>query len=99
MQYLPEKRYRNAEGENGRVSKNCGSEHLRGFKIQDPKNVLFKHKKSHHANEAMEMKMVIKGSFREVIRIYRRENKTLLNSKCEMNHPPVARVTIEKENK
>ena len=26
----------------------------------------------------------------EAVRINRRENKTLLNSKCEMNHPPMA---------
>ena len=33
----------------------------------------------------------------EGVRINRRQNKTLLNSKGEMNHPPVARITVEKK--
>ena len=49
--------------------------------------------------------MVITGKFRdaltrqsnEAVRIQRRANKTLLNSKSEMNHPPLARITVEKK--
>ena len=49
--------------------------------------------------------MVITGKFRdaltrqsnEAVRIQRRQNKTLLNSKSEMNHPPLARITVEKK--
>ena len=50
------------------------------------------------------MKMVVHNSFKdaltrqsnEAVRINRRENKSLLNSKGEMNHPPLARITVEK---
>ena len=53
------------------------------------------------------MKMVIKNSFKdaltrqcnEAVRINQRQPKTLLNSKSEMNHPPVARITVEKKPK
>ena len=53
----------------------------------------------------MVMKMVVKNSFKdaltrqsnEAVRINRRQNTTLLNSKGEMNHPPVARSTVEKK--
>ena len=76
-----------------------------GYKNKDPKNVIFKHKLSDHKNVEMVMKMIVRNSFEdaltrqsnEAVRINRRENKTLLNSKCEMNHPPVARITVEKK--
>ena len=53
------------------------------------------------------MKMVIKNSFKdaltrqcnEAVRINQRKPETLLNSKSEMNHPPVARITVEKMHK
>ena len=93
------------EGESARSARLRGSEHLRGFKKQDPKNVIFKHQQLDHPNENMEMKMIITGKFQdaltrqcnEAVRIQKRPNKTLLNSKSEMNHPPLARVTVEKK--
>jgi hypothetical protein len=30
--------------------------------------------------------------------MHRRQGQTLLNSKSEMNHPPVAQITVEKKN-
>ena len=93
------------EGETSRSASLRGSEHLRGYKNMDPQNVIFKHKMKEHKFESMEMKMVIKGTFQdaltrqsnEAVRINSRDQKTLLNSKNEMNHPPLARVTIEKK--
>ena len=93
------------EGETSRSAWLRGAEHLMGYKNKDPKNVIFKHKQSDHKNEEMVMKMTVRNSFKdaltrqsnEAVRINRRENKTLLNSKCEMNHPPVARITVEKK--
>ena len=93
------------EGESARSGRLRGSEHLRGFQKKDPKNVIFKHQQSDHPNEMMEMKMVITGKFRdaltrqsnEAVRIQRRPNKTLLNSKSEMNHHPLAQITVEKK--
>jgi hypothetical protein len=95
------------EGETARSARLRGSEHLRGYKYNDPKNVIFKHKQSDHKYEKMEMKMIVTSSFKdaltrqcnEAVRIHRRENKSLLNSKSEMNHPPVARITVEKKSK
>ena len=88
-----------------KIAKFEGSEHLRGYKNMDPQNVIFKHKMKEHEFESMEMKMVITGTFQdaltrqsnEAVRINSRDQKTLLNSKNEMNHPPLARVTIEKK--
>ena len=93
------------EGETSRSASLRGSEHLRGYKNMDPQNVIFKHKMKEHEFESMEMKMVITGTFQdaltrqsnEAVRINSRDQKTLLNSKNEMNHPPLARVTIEKK--
>ena len=53
------------------------------------------------------MKLVIKNSFKdalskpcnEAVRINQSKPETLLNSKSEMNHPPVARITVEKMHK
>ena len=93
------------EGESGRSARLRGSEHLRGFQKNDPKNVIFKHKQSDHPYEATDIKMVITGKFRdaltrqcnEAVRIQRRPNKSLLNSKSEMNHPPLSRITVEEK--
>ena len=93
------------EGETARSARIRGYEHLRGYHNKDPKNVIFKHKQTDHKNEEMVMKMVVKNSFKdaltrqsnEAVRINRRENKSLLNSKGEMNHPPLARITVEKK--
>ena len=93
------------EGETARSAKLRGYEHLRGYHNRDPKNVIFKHKQADHKNEEMVMKMVVTNSFKdaltrqsnEAVRINRRQNDTLLNSKGEMNHPPVARITVEKK--
>ena len=35
----------------------------------------------------------------EAVRIYSRPSHELLNSKSEFNHPPLARVVVEKKNK
>ena len=95
------------EGETSRSAKLRGSEHLNGYRNKDPKNVIYKHKISDHKDEEMVMKMVIKKTFKdalsrqsnEAVRIFSRPNRTLLNSKSEMNHPPLARITVEKKNK
>ena len=93
------------EGETARSAKIRGFEHLRGFANKNKNNVLFKHKESDHPSETMKMKMVITGTFQdaltrqcnEAVRIHRRSAHTLLNSKSEMNHPKVARITVEKK--
>jgi hypothetical protein len=55
----------------------------------------------------MEVKMEITGTFKdalsrqadEAVRIKSRSNTELLNSKSEFNHPPIARIVVEKKSK
>ena len=52
----------------------------------------------------MDFSMEITGVFKdalsrqadEAVRIFSRENNEILNSKSEFNHPPIARIVIEK---
>ena len=60
-----------------------------------------------HKNEKVEFKMEITGVFKdaltrqadESVRIQARTNTELMNSKSEFNHPPIARVIVEKKSK
>ena len=60
-----------------------------------------------HQHEEVKFKMEITGKFKdalsrqanEAIRISMRPNHELLNSKSEFNHPPTARVVVERKNK
>ena len=91
------------EGESARSARLRGAEHWRGFQKKDPKNVIYKHKQSDHPSEEINIQMVITGKFKdaltrqsnEAVRIQRRPNKTLLNSKSEMNHPKIARIRVQ----
>ena len=59
-----------------------------------------------HENEEVKFEMEITQKFRdalsrqanEAVRIFSRPDKELLNSKSEFNHPPLARVVVEKKN-
>ena len=60
-----------------------------------------------HENEDVDFVMEITGVFRdaltrqadEAVRIHARKNEELMNSKSEFNHPPIARVVVQKTNK
>ena len=60
-----------------------------------------------HINEEVEFGVEITGIFRdalsrqanESVRIYSRKNCEILNSKSEFNHPPTARVMVEKKRR
>jgi hypothetical protein len=60
-----------------------------------------------HINEEVEFDVEITGIFRdalsrqanESVRIYSRKNSEILNSKSEFNHPPTARVMVEKKRR
>ena len=81
------------------------SEHLSAFKNQRSDSVLYKHKILEHINEEVEYGLEITGLFKdaltrqanESVRIYNRRGKDILNSKSEFNHPPTARVVVEKK--
>ena len=91
------------EGETSRSIRIRTLEHLRGLKNKISSNVLYKHSKMDHIGENVEFGLEISGTFNnaltrqanESIRIYKRPDSELLNSKSEFNHPPTARVMLE----
>ena len=93
------------EGETGRSARLRGTEHLKQLEKKSEKSVLFKHKMAAHQNENVKFKMEITGHFKdaltrqanEAVRISNTPNHELLNSKSEFNHPPTARVIVEKK--
>jgi hypothetical protein len=95
------------EGETGRSARIRGAEHLREFEKQKQKSVLFKHKLAEHENEDVKFRMEITNRFKdaltrqanEAVRIFSRPAKELLNSKSEFNHPPLARVVVDRKKK
>jgi hypothetical protein len=95
------------EGESGRSARVRGNEHVRDLVNKREKSALYKHIKNVHHNENVKFKMEITSKFKdaltrqanEAVRIYSRPAHELLNSKSEFNHPPMARVVVEKKNK
>jgi hypothetical protein len=75
------------------------------MKIKKMHSVLYKHKVLDHSGLEVEFGLEITGIFKdalsrqanESVRIYNRQNSELLNSKSEFNHPPTARVMVEKK--
>ena len=95
------------EGKTGRSARTRGAEHLKEFEKQKQSSVLYKHKLADHRHEHVQFRMEITGKFRdaltrqtnEAVRITSRPEHELLNSKSEFNHPPLARVDIDRKNK
>ena len=60
-----------------------------------------------HINEDVEYGLEVTGIFKdaltrqanESVRIYGRKGSEILNSKSEFNHPPTARVVVERKTK
>ena len=92
------------EGESSRSARLRGGEHMRGLKNKNINNVLYKHKLLEHKMEEPKFLMEITGVFQdalsrqanEAIRITSRPSTELMNSKNEFNHPPIARIVVEK---
>jgi DNA-binding sugar fermentation-stimulating protein len=95
------------EGETGRSARTRGAEHLKELEKKKNKSVLYKHKLTTHENESVKFKMEITGKFKdaltrqanEAVRIYSRPAQESMNSKSEFNHPPLARVVVERKVK
>lgn len=95
------------EGETGRSARIRGAEHISDFENKREKSVLLKHKMTDHPNENVKFEMQITKRFKdaltrqanEAVRIYSRPPQEILNSKSEFNHPPLARVVVEKKKK
>ena len=94
------------EGETGRSGRVRRNEHWNDFVKEKPTGVLYKHKQNEHQLEEMNIRMEITKPFRdpltrqanEGVRIENRAKNELLNSKSEFNHPPTARIVVEKKN-
>ena len=95
------------EGETGRSARIRGAEHLSELEKKKKKSVLYKHKLKNHLNENVKFKMEITGKFKdaltrqanEAVRISSRPAQESMNSKSEFNHPPLARVVVERKVK
>jgi hypothetical protein len=92
------------EGETGRSARIRGAEHVKELEGEKHKSVLFKHKMTDHKNEDVKFQMKITNKFKdaltrqanEAVRISSVPEANSLNSKSEFNHPPMARVVVEK---
>ena len=93
------------EGETSRSARLRGAEHLKQLEQKSEKSVLFKHKMAAHQHEQVIFRMDITGKFKDAltrqanksVRISSRPSHELLNSKSEFNHPPTARVVVERK--
>ena len=95
------------EGETARSARVRGLEHMSSYKNGRNDSALYKHKVNDHRDEEMTFKMEITRTFRdplsrqanEAVRISERKKNELLNSKNEFNHPPIARITVERSKR
>ena len=95
------------EGETSRSLRIRSMEHIKAFQNKKSNSVLYKHKLMDHINEEVEFEVEITGIFKdalsrqanESVRIYSRKKSEILNSKSEFNHPPTARVMVEKKHR
>ena len=94
------------EGETSRSARLRGIEHVRSYIAKREDSVLYKHKILEHKDEEVDFQMEITGVFKdplsrqaeESVRIQGRNNSELMNSKSEFNHPPIARIVVEKKS-
>ena len=97
----------NYEGETSQSARVRGAEHLSNFRSDRVDSALYKHKHNDHAHEDMKFSMHITKRFRdplsrqanEAVRISGRKKGELLNSKNEFNHPPIARISVERNKR
>ena len=95
------------EGETARSARVRGAEHLSNFRSDRVDSALYKHKHNDHPNDDMKFSMHITKWFRdplsrqanEAVRISGRKKSELMNSKNEFNHPPIARISVERNKK
>ena len=92
------------EGETARSARIRAREHITALNHKKSDSVLWKHKLTEHPTEEVKFKFEVKNRFKDALtrqaneaaRIASRKNSELLNSKSEFNHPPTARIMVEK---
>ena len=95
------------EGETARSARIRGAEHLSNFRSGREDSPLFKHKQRDHKDEEMKFRMEITNKFRdpltrqanEAVRISSRKKAEVMNSKNEFNHPPITRISVDRNKK
>ena len=95
------------EGETARSARIRGAEHLSNFRSGREDSPLFKHKQRDHKEEEMKFRMEITNKFRdpltrqanEAVRISSRKKAEVMNSKNEFNHPPITRISVDRNKK
>jgi hypothetical protein len=95
------------EGETARSARTRGAEHMSQFKNGRGDSAMFKHRSNDHDGEEIKFRMEITDKFRdpltrqanEAVRISKLKKHELLNSKNEFNHPPIARISVERKKK
>ena len=93
------------EGETARSARTRGAEHMSQFKNGRGDSAMFKHRSNDHNGEEIKFRMEITNKFKdpltrqanEAVRISKRKKHELLNSKNEFNHPPIARISVERK--
>ena len=94
------------EGETSRSIRIRSLEHIKALEGKKSHSFLYKHQIMEHTDdENVEFGLEITGVYHdalsrqanEAVRISSRKNSEILNSKSEFNHPPTARVVIEKK--
>jgi hypothetical protein len=97
------------EGETARSARIRSTEHITILKLKKSDSVSYKHKLTEHPNEEVKFKFEVTNRFKDAltrqdndaVRIDSRKNTKLLNTKLlnyksEFNHPPTARIMVEK---
>ena len=95
------------EGETSRSARIRGAEHLQNVKNEREDCAMYKHKVSEHPNKNMSFSMQIMKKFKDLlsrqankgVRISNRDKNATLNSKNEINYPPIAQISVERSNK
>ena len=92
------------EGETGRPAKVRFIEHIKNLKKKSDLSPLHKHQTNHHPNDPSKWQFSITSVFKdpltrqvdEAVRISKLQPSSILNSKSEINHAPLNRISIKK---
>ena len=94
------------EGETGRPAKVRFSEHIKDLQKNSEHSPLFKHQNNYHPGGSNNWHFSITSTFRdpltrqvnEAVRISKLPPSSVLNSKSEINHAPLNRISIKKKS-
>ena len=93
------------ECKSSRYARLRGAEHFSGLRNCRMDNALYKYKLIEHPTEDAKFSMCITKKFHdpltrqanEAVRISSRKRNELMNSKNEFNHPPITRISVNRD--